>query len=243
MAGFSVKNTTKTSIFDLICPHYCRGCGKIGAVFCECCKNNINTRKIEWHPDRQKDSSLFDGAFMVGWHDEMIGKLVKEYKYNSVRALAEALADLFDMMLPVFMGDVMVVPLPTMSRHIRERGFDHMGLVAKKLAEKRGWKMGKCLVRNKNAVQVGASGDKRREQAKVAYKLNGNIDENAIYLLLDDVWTTGASMTEATKIMKKAGAKKVIIAVLAVNRGNNKGRGFGRIITKGVEDEVNNGIR
>ena len=56
----------------------------------------------------------------------MIGQLAKEYKYGSVVALADVLAGFLDSALPFFADEIIVVPLPTIARHIRERGFDHM---------------------------------------------------------------------------------------------------------------------
>lgn len=244
MVGFRVKITTKWNPFDLLCPHYCRGCGKIGAVFCECCKNDINITKMKEWPNNQE--KFLDKIFMVGWHDDVVGELIKEFKYNSVRALADVLADFLDESLPIFKDDIVLVPLPTIARHVRQRGFDHTGLIVRKLAKKRGYMMKKCLVRNKNTVQVGSDGEKRREQAKKAYKINGLIKKGKIYLLVDDVWTTGASMIEAAKIMKKAGAEQVMAAVLAVNRGKNKRSGFGgigRATTEGVEYKIDDGVR
>ncbi len=38
---FVVKNTTRSGLLDLLCPHTCRGCGRLGAVLCECCKNDL----------------------------------------------------------------------------------------------------------------------------------------------------------------------------------------------------------
>lgn len=163
----------------------------------------------------------FEKTFMVGWYDEVIGALVRDYKYNSVRVLATTLASLLDDILPVFKDKIVLVPLPTISPHIRQRGFDHIGLIAKKLAKMRGWEIRRCLGRRKNSVQVGASSNTRKRQAKQAYELIGEIKKEEVYLLVDDVWTTGASMREAAKILKKAGAKRVMIVVLAVNRGCN----------------------
>ncbi len=239
MAGFGVKNTTKSNIFDLLCPHFCRGCGKIGAVFCECCKNYVSITKMD--PGFNFHAQNFEKIFMVGWHDGMIGNLVKEYKYNSVRALAEVLADFLDEALPIFNEELVLVPLPTISSHIRQRGFDHTGLLAKKLAKKRGWQVEKCLGRNKNSVQVGANRNERKKQAKGAYKLIEEVNKEAYYLLLDDVWTTGASMTEAAKIMKNGGAKRIMGVVLAVNRGKDERSGFGAT-AKRVKDEVDDGV-
>ena len=55
----------------------------------------------------------------------------------------------------------------------------------------------------------------RKKQAKEAYLVkSGAIDANRTYLLIDDVWTTGASMESAIDLMKKAGAKYLAAAVI-----------------------------
>ena len=84
-------------------------------------------------------------------------------------------------------SNMTIVPLPTISKHIRERGFDHMRCLAKNVATISGAHMSELLIRNNNTVQVGASAEKRAEQAKTAYILKDNIDRDADYLLIDDV--------------------------------------------------------
>lgn len=225
--GFIVKNTTTKNPLDLICPHTCIGCETVGEVLCECCKNNILNEHLNYCPNCKRltpdggcKHCALPPCFMVGWRDELVFKLVEEYKYHSVRALGEVLADLLDNVLPEVAGEVVIVPLPTIKRHVRERGFDHMLEIAKKLGKKRGWKVEKILKRAKNTVQVGANREVRLVQAAKAYELAGTVSPNKTYLILDDVWTTGASMKIVTKKLQRAGALKVLLAVLAVNRGN-----------------------
>ena len=103
-----------------------------------------------------------------------------------------------------------LVPLPTITKHVRERGFDHVGLVARKM----GSPVARALVRNKNTVQVGASREMRISQAKEAYRV-ADVNPEAKYLLLDDVWTTGSSMMAAVQKLRDAGAKKIGIVVIA----------------------------
>ncbi|MBQ3296217.1 ComF family protein [Candidatus Saccharibacteria bacterium] len=148
----------------------------------------------------------------------MLGELIHDYKYHSVRALARPLAELLDSALPKDLPkDTRIVPLPTATHHIRSRGFDHTLLLAKKLGKLRDLPVEKLLERNKNTVQVGSDRSARLTQADSAYKINPKIkiDKNATYLLLDDVWTTGASVTSAVNKLKQKGAKKIVIALLA----------------------------
>ena len=114
-----------------------------------------------------------------------------------------------------FDANMKVVALPTIQKHIRQRGFDHMEKLAKCLARQNDLEIVRVLERGNNCVQVGASEEKRREQAKTAYVALTEIDREANYLLIDDVWTTGSSMLAAAKTLREAGCKNLSIAVIA----------------------------
>ena len=160
----------------------------------------------------------FSATFTMGYRGELIGKLAKEFKFFGARRIGKILVEILDEMLPEFGGEVSVVPLPTIKKHVRERGVDHTLFMAKKLARKRGWNVEKIIERKKNTVQIGADEATRRKQAKDAYCFIGKIDEEKTYILIDDFWTTGASMTEAGRLLKKNGGKKIIAVVIAMNR-------------------------
>ncbi len=229
---FVVKNTTKWGLLDLLCPHSCRGCGTLGAVLCERCKKHITVEHKTVCPYcyriLAKDTDVcpdcktpFLGFWTVGWRKQTLAKLVSDLKYKSVRACSDMLAELLDYSIPKSGfkdANVAVVPLPTIGKHIRERGMDHTLLLAKKLAKRRGWQVEKLLQRATDTVQVGTNAAKRRQQAMSTYALARKIDPNKAYLLLDDVWTTGASMQAAAKIFQQAGAKKLYGAVIEIGQ-------------------------
>ena len=205
-----VKITTIINPFNLLAPHSCRGCGKIGAPICNCCKNYIITH-------HQKTSLHI---FAIGMRQGIIKQAIYDLKYSSTRALAKPLAEILEQILPQINGPVSVIPLPTISRHIRRRGLDHTKLIAKNLARLRpNWKVENLIVRNQNTVQVGSSRKKRLTQANQAYiiKPNAKFDPSTTYLLFDDVWTTGASIKAAKKKLREVGAKKIKVAVLAIS--------------------------
>lgn len=228
--GFIVKITTKCEFLDLLCPYRCRGCNKLGKVFCDCCKKNLVLKRKNFCPICHKENNrkcddcdlVFDRIWTVGFRDEIIGSLIKEYKYQSVRKIGDVLTDIMDTILPDLNDNVVIVPLPTIARHIRERGLDHTALVAKKIAKKRRLKMQKIIKRSKNTVQVGADMKKRQDQARKAYMVEDKISPEMTYLLIDDVWTTGSSMISAAEILRQNGATKIYGAVFAVNRENSE---------------------
>lgn len=137
----------------------------------------------------------------------MLRRLIEIYKYNSVRAASWELAE----MLAGIVGDGWtLMPLPTIRKHIRERGFDHIGSLCRKM----GLPVERALLRAKDSVQVGADSETRRAQAQEAYRA-GVVNPSRQYLLVDDVWTTGSSMMAACETMREAGAKNLAIAVIA----------------------------
>ncbi len=230
--GFVVKNTTKISLLDLICPHSCRGCGELGQVLCGRCKKYIIQKMVPICPicRRQgKETSWFcencdtpfRGFWSVGWREGALAKLVSEFKYQSVRAAGVILVDLLDEAIPAGFGKgakVVVVPLPTIGKHVRQRGLDHTKILASKLARRRGWQCQRIFGRATDTVQVGAKSAKRQEQAKTTYEIEGTIDPECKYLLLDDVWTTGATMLSAANLLKDAGAKNIYGVVIEIGK-------------------------
>ena len=229
--SFIVKNTTFISLLDLLAPHSCRGCGRLGEALCECCKNNIISAEISICPNCKnktknhicEECKNLPPIYYLGERSDLLAKLIHDFKYNSTRAIGIKFAEILNETLPKSLPEsAILIPLPTSTKHIRERGFDHTFLIAKHLAKLRHYKLHKLLLRAKNTVQVGTDKKTRIKQADAAYELNPKIkiEPKATYILLDDVWTTGASMKSAIKKLRQAGAKHLIVIILAVNRLN-----------------------
>ncbi|MBR2708871.1 ComF family protein [Candidatus Saccharibacteria bacterium] len=231
----NVNNTTFASILDLLSPHSCRGCGRIGDALCDHCKKyildhhqnlcpickNTNASGTCPHCNKVKSHDPLPPTFILGERSDLLAALIHDYKYKSVRPLAHHLADMIDQILPPFTGPTFIVPLPTIHRHVRERGFDHTLLIARHLARKRpNFSVQKALIRTDSKVQVGSNMRDRKAQANSAYEINhkAKLDPLANYILLDDVWTTGASLKAATKKLRSCGVSKTTLSILALSR-------------------------
>jgi competence protein ComFC len=225
-----VKNTLASVLTELICPHYCRICGKIGGILCECCKkyNMLEAGEVclecGMRVDKDVDCTCgmdFQKGYLLGYKDTDLGKLVSGYKYEPTPAFSKVFAEMFDEVLPADFGsEVEIVPVPTVRKHIRERGFDHIGRIAKRLAEARGYKIFRGVERVVDSVQVGQTSKKRIQQAKKAYRIKkeARVEPEKVYLVIDDVWTTGATLKEVCRLLKNAGARKIIVAVITKNK-------------------------
>ncbi len=236
-----VKNTTFRGvrrILDVLSPLFCRGCGQKGEILCDCCKNyiisNVALEKIYKNRSEGAEAvKIFREARFLGFRDEILGELVEEYKYNAVREIGVGLAEILWKKLEkeVREGERMiVVPMPTSRKHIRERGFDHMDLLIKSLEKYSGGRLKKVrfLERKNDTVQVGAGEELRHEQAKEAFFVSQRYltEEGRILselrgvrvILVDDVWTTGASMTEAGRMLKDAGLNNLEAVAITKNR-------------------------
>ena len=225
--SFIVKNTTIINPLDLIAPHSCRGCGRLGSPLCDCCKNHIIKTSQNLCPicKREKstpicpDHRVLPPIYTLGARKGLLASLIYDYKYNSTRALAQTFAELLDAILPAFSPNTHIVPLPTAHRHIRSRALDHTMKIAKAFAKKRHLELSPILTRAKDTVQVGSDRETRLAQAKEAYAINPAvpIDPTATYILLDDVWTTGASLLSATKKLREAEVFDIIILVITIS--------------------------
>ena len=144
----------------------------------------------------------------------MLLHLIDEYKFGAKREASVVIARLFDQYAPYFPAGTQLVPIPTSSKHIRMRGFDHTQDFTKAFAALRGLSYMQALHRRHNHVQVGASVRQRRLQAKTAFAVSRPLNDDTLYVVCDDVITTGASVGAAVELLQSAGAKKIAVLVL-----------------------------
>jgi ComF family protein len=213
-------------LLAIIAPHRCYGCGDEGAILCDCCKNDIfetpfTTCVVCREPTAQdnlcsRHTLPYTRLWCVAKREGVLEAVIDGYKFRRVRAAADVLAELLDTSLPDLGPNVVVVPVPTAPRNVRIRGYDHMVLVARALAKRRGWRVSPLLKRQTNATQHFAkTAVVRRKQAKHFFVVHGTIAPDVPYLVIDDIFTTGSTIEAAADCLKRAGAAEVWIGVIA----------------------------
>ncbi|MBC7764477.1 ComF family protein [Microbacteriaceae bacterium] len=155
----------------------------------------------------------YSRAWCVGERKDVLEKLLKSYKFERAKLAYLVIAELLDATIPILPDNTIVVSVPTIRTHIRRRGYDHAALIAKAFAARRKLPYKPILERLNDSVQLGTTKAVRRKQASVAYRAVANNEPNI--LLIDDVFTTGATAFFAAKALRDAGTESVYMAVLA----------------------------
>lgn len=133
--------------------------------------------------------------------------LILRLKFERVRAAAEPLA----CAMAALPGgeEELIVPVPTTARRLRERGFNQAALLARLIGETLGMPVAEALIRRDDApAQSRLSARARAENLSGCMEADGRAAGKRI-LLIDDVYTTGATAGEAARALKAAGALSV----------------------------------
>lgn len=208
-----------------IAPHYCCGCDEIGGLLCANCKYNIISEPKTFCVACLRPTANmclcnsckmpYERAWLVGKREGVLQRLIGFYKFERAIEAYKTLGDLLICVLPELPPETIVVPVPTTAGRIRERGYDHMLLIARYIANKKGLKCEQLVLRKINSKQRQASAVQRAAQAKQAFEVRSKLDKNKPYLLVDDVVTTGSTIKYASKALRDAGAKHVWVAAIA----------------------------
>ena len=165
-------------------------------------------------------------AAAYGSYEGGLRELIHLLKYDQVRPaanvlgrmLAEAISDL----QPLF-GDlpVLLVPVPLYKRKFRQRGFNQAELIARaalKLLPGSGLHLSCDTLERKRETQsqIGLSRHQRRENMRGAFALRvcSEVAGQQI-LLVDDVFTTGTTVSECARVLRRTGGSKVYVATVA----------------------------
>ncbi len=218
-----------------IAPPQCVACGREGSALCVACSTSeiVPYGQQCWLCNRSSiggrtcPKCRVNNSLRFVWittnYDGAAKDLVKVYKFGHQRVAAQTLSQLMVETLQDFTDlaqltklNYLVVPVPTATSRIRERGFDHSALLARTVALQMGAEYACVLGRLGQTRQLGAKRPDRLSQPKDNYftRLPGSIAGRNI-LLIDDVVTTGATLRAVTKVLRAAGAKRVDALVFA----------------------------
>ncbi len=163
----------------------------------------------------------FSRARAVYDYDGVIKQAIHRFKYRGLTAMAPVLAGLLCHHLERFptKADI-VVAVPLHRDRLRERGYNQSELLAAEVARGLGLPLQNGVVERARHTrsQVGLGAVERHANVQGAFNCNGKPLPESKVLLIDDVYTTGATLSDCARALKEAGARSV--QALAVARGN-----------------------
>jgi competence protein ComFC len=112
----------------------------------------------------------------------------------------------------------LLIPVPLHTQRLRERGFNQALLLVKELSRRTGIPYRKTILQKKKPTipQVNLSGTEREKGLRGAFQVIGKEELlGKSVLLVDDVYTTGATVNECSKVLLRGGAERVNVLTLA----------------------------
>lgn len=163
-----------------------------------------------------KERPAYETARSYGLYEGALKKAINLFKFYSIKRLARPLSGIMlqDNMPPV---DA-VIPVPLHKKRLRLREFNQSAVIAKNIAKGIGADLiVDCLVKTRDTLpQVGLNYKKRQINIKNAFQIrNAYLLEDKDVLLIDDVITTGSTVRECSRALKKAGAGGIYVMALA----------------------------
>lgn len=214
-------------LFDLIFPKKCLGCGATRKYICETCAKKTQKAYLvcphcknfsvngDTHEHCKPNTSL-DGVIAIFKYEGVVKRAIKRIKYNFNYDIASELVELASFQSVDFENFVLV-PVPMHAIRQRWRGFNQAEILGEVIAKNLNLDYKKdLLIRTKNSHhQVGLGRQERLRSIRGVFAENPSDSTKRIVqsakgiVIFDDVWTTGATLNEAAKVLKKAGAKIV----------------------------------
>ena len=207
-------------LLDLLYPPRCAGCGVVGqGDWCLDCHHRV----MPYPPERARKTIINeDGARILVISAAPFGSPLREaihaYKYEGGRNLDAPLAAYMSAAF-VASGETadLIIPVPIHKKRQRERGYNQSELMAKHISLAVNVPMrAQAMTRERHtSQQAKLSAAERKANVRDAFSAEPSMLKNKRVLLVDDVFTTGATLMEAGRAALAAGASQALALTLA----------------------------
>jgi ComF family protein len=193
----------------LVFPPRCLGCGKVDVVICTTCLMTLTTTPP---PEYVQPLPPLTAITATAVHRGVIREAVQALKYDNTRLIAEPLGKrLTHQVRAQGWSFDMIIPVPLHSQRKRDRGYNQSELLASCVADEMKIPLVTDAIERTRLTrsQVGLSATERRLNLKDAFTGNPDRVSGKTILLIDDVYTTGATLSGCAQALLDAGAAAV----------------------------------
>lgn len=192
---------------DLIFPPRCVHCKRMGSLLCANCLSAIEPATL---PD--KNSEFLDGLRATAHFGGAIQSAVHAFKYQNLTRLADPLAQRLQQTLQMTdWRPTLIAAVPLHSDRTRERGYNQAALLATRLAEYSAIPFEALAITRIRATpsQVGLNYAQRQANMADAFTADRALVDGQAVLVIDDVYTTGATLRGCAAALRASGAHTV----------------------------------
>ena len=217
---------------DLVYPLYCGGCGTSGHALCERCIDTflyveeesscpvcgmpVGTRSVCGKCLFEKN--VFEEGLYGFYYENRLRDAIHSFKFSGRKDVGKLLVSLIEERIVAFSAKFdCIIPLPVTEKRLRERGFNQALLLVRELSRRTGipYRMNVLQKKRPTLPQVQLSGVEREKGVRKSFDiLSGEELEGKTILLVDDVYTTGATVNECSKVLLGAGAARIDVFTL-----------------------------
>jgi competence protein ComFC len=200
----------------MLYPPRCGGCDRRGTLWCEDCYSQVEAPYLDARVGGIE--AVASAGSLKGPLREAIHKLKYQGDSPLARPLARLLSEALsndDPWAALDGNPPVIMPVPLHHKKERARGYNQSALLARELARITGWPLQGGLVRVKETQpQVGLSAEARQRNVAEAFTWQGG-SLHAPVLLVDDVCTTGATLSQCAAALRAAGVGQIYAVTVA----------------------------
>lgn len=207
---------------NFIYPPICGICGKLNNDFlCKKCEIILKSQAKFEIIENKYNSNFYDKHLYVFQYQGLIRRLLLDYKFNEKAYLYKTFVNFFLKDKKIFnllkTYDT-IIPVPISKNRKKQRGYNQCLLLSKEISKiLQIENNNNCLYKKKDILpQSTLNKEERGQNIKGAYEIK-NIEtiQNKRILLIDDIFTTGSTLNECAKVLKKANPNKIDCLTIA----------------------------
>lgn len=194
------------ALVECAVPSRCAACGhacRPEVALCTRCSRRLAAAE----PVSGRGAAGLDRAWSSAPHEGVARDLVAALKFRRLLPVAELMADRIQWLAPATLLSGAVVPVPTARLRSFARGFDPAHEIAAALAARTGLPLSTCLRRRGTGRQRGRRRAERLGHPPII-ETRGEVPRSV--LLVDDVLTTGATLSASARALRAAGTRRVV---------------------------------
>ena len=209
-------------LLDYIFPPVCGICGIINEKYiCDSCYYEI--KKLEISRIIKNNSKYYSSYLYLFKYEGMIRDKIIDYKFNDKSYLYSTFVEILlrnQKCKRYIKSFDIIIPVPISNKRMKERGYNQCELITKEISKKLNIQTDSKLIRKSldNKPQSSLNKTERIDNVKNVYSINTektNLIKNTKVLIFDDIYTTGSTVNEISRVLKQNGASDIGILTIS----------------------------